>query len=104
MRVLLKKRNMLWTKIDQYSEFVRGSINSICATCKRSYCICRKKSSQRAYRLTYKDRQQKTRIVYISRSQLPRIKKMIANYAQLRNLIEQLLETNIKIFKQEVYR
>jgi len=29
---------------------------------------------------------------------------MIANYAQLRKLIEQLVETNIEIFKEETRR
>jgi hypothetical protein len=104
MESLLKQRNTLLNKIDQYSEFVRGSINSVCATCNRARCICQQKLPRRAYRLTYKNSQQKTRIVYISRSQLPKIKKMIANYTQLRRLIEQLFETNIKIFKKEAHR
>jgi hypothetical protein len=104
MRGLIRKRNALLKKLDQYPEFVRGSINSVCATCNRARCICEKKSSRRAYRLTYKDSQQKTRIVYVPRSQLPRIRKMIVNYARLRKLIEQLVETNIEVFKKEARR
>ena len=101
MKELARKRNALFKKLDQYSEFVRGSISSVCATCNRARCICNKPSSRRAYRLTYKDNQQKTRIVYVSRGQLPRIRKMIANYARVRKIIEQLVETNIKLFKEE---
>jgi hypothetical protein len=104
MRALLRKRNALLKKLDQCSEFVRGSINSVCATCSRARCICEKKSSRRAYRLTYKDSRQKTRIVYVPRSRLSRIRKMIANYARLRTLIEQLIETNIEVFKEEARR
>ncbi|MBW2118156.1 MAG: hypothetical protein JRH09_09605 [Deltaproteobacteria bacterium] len=102
MKGLARKRNALLKKLGQHSEFVRGSISSICTTCNRARCICNKTSSRRAYRLTYKDNQQKTRIVYVSRGQLPRIRKMIANYARIRKIIEQLVETNIKIFKEEV--
>gem|GEM_PF-3523343 len=40
--------------------------------------------------------------VLIHVGHLPKIKKMIANYTQLRKLIEQLLETNIKLFKEDV--
>jgi hypothetical protein len=54
-----------------------------------------------AYRLTYKDSQQKTRSVYVKKGQLPRMRKMIANYARLRKLIEQLVEVNIEAFKEE---
>jgi len=98
----VRKRNVLLRKLDQHSEFVRGSISSVCSTCNRARCICAKKSSRRAYRLTYKDSRQKTRIVYVPRDQLPRIRKMIANYALVREILEQLVETNIKLFKEEV--
>jgi len=104
MKGLVGKRNMLLKKLDQHSEFVRGSISSVCATCNRARCICQKTSSLRAYRLTYKDNQQKTQIVYVPREQLPRIRKMIANYGQVRKIIEQLVETNIKLFKEEARR
>ena len=57
-----------------------------------------------AYRLTYKDSQQKTRSVYVKKDQLPRMRKMIANYARLRKLIEQLVEANIEAFKEESRR
>jgi len=101
MKGLSRKRNTLLKKLDQHSEFVRGSISSVCTTCNRARCICNKTSSRRAYRLTYKDSQQKTRIVYVPRDQLPRIRKMIANYARVRKIIEQLVETNIKMFKEK---
>jgi hypothetical protein len=104
MRDLVRKRNALLRTIDQCSEFVRGSINSVCATCNRARCICGKRYSRRAYRLTYKDSRQKTRIVYVPRPHLPRIRKMIANYARLRKIMEQLVETNIQLFKQEARR
>ncbi|MHC4331210.1 MAG: DUF6788 family protein [Planctomycetota bacterium] len=104
MKGLVGKRNMLLKKLGQHSEFVRGSISSVCATCNRARCICQKRSSRRAYRLTYKDIQQKTRIVYVPRDQLPRIRKMIANHARVRKIIEQLVETNIKLFKEEARR
>jgi len=97
----IRKRDALAEKLTMYPEFVRGSITSVCSTCNRARCICRKKSSRMAYRLTYKDAQQKTRTVYVRREQLPRIRKMIANYARVRKLIEQLVETNIEVFKAE---
>ena len=99
-----KKRNELLKKLAQFPEFVRGSITSVCSTCNRARCICLKKSSRSAYRLTYKDSRQKTQIVYVNRDQVPRMQKMIANYARLRKLIEQLVEANIEVFKEETRR
>ena len=101
MRNRIQQRTALLKEFAQYAEFVRGSITSVCATCNRARCICQKNPCRRAYRLTYKDRQQKTRIVYVARCRLARVRKMIANYARVRALIEKLVETNIAAFKQE---
>lgn len=104
MKSSIRKRDALAEKLAMYPEFVRGSITSVCSTCNRARCVCRKKSSRRAYRLTYKDREQKTRTVYVRPDQLSRIRKMIANYARLRKLVDQLVEANIEVFKAESRR
>lgn len=98
---LMRKREALVEKLAKHPDFVRGSISSVCSTCNRARCLCRKKSSGVAYRLTYKDRHQKTRTVYVRQEQLPKVRKMIANYAQVRKIIEQLVEVNIELFKAE---
>ena len=100
MKNLERKKDALLRKLEQNSDFVRGSLNSVCAKCSRARCICETKTARRAYRLTYKDSHQKTRIVYIPRSRLREIKKMIANYSRSRKIIEQLVETNLEIFKR----
>ena len=101
---LNQKRNTLLKEIDRNSAFIRGSITSVCAKCSRAGCICPKKSSRRAYRLTYKDSRQKTRIVYIPQNELSKLRKMIGNYKRVRQIIEQLVENNIEAFKKEISR
>ena len=104
MRNPIRKKEALAEKLALYSDFVRGSITSVCSTCNRARCICASKSSGRAYRLTYKDAQQKTHTVYVRKDQLPRVRKMIANYARVRKIIEQLVQVNIEVFKAEASR
>lgn len=101
MKALLRKRETLLRKIVNCSEFMRGSITSVCSTCNRATCICAGKPPGRAYRLTYKDAGQKTRTVYISRAQLPKARRMLANYSKVRKLNEELFEINIAIFKAQ---
>ena len=101
MKALLRKRKSLLIKMKDCSEFLRGSITSVCSTCNRAACICQGKPSKKAYRLTYKDTEQKTRTVYISRAQLPVARRMLANHARMRNLTEKLFEVNIAIFKKQ---
>ena len=101
MKELMAKRRRLLKELMKCSNFVRGSINGVCAKCSRSHCICEVKTAKRAYRLTYKNREQKTRIVYIPEAKLPKIKIMIVNYSKSRKITEQIIETNIQIFKKE---
>lgn len=98
---LIRRREKLLARLEGCADFVRGSINSVCAKCSRAGCICEKQTSRRAYRLTYKDSRQKTRIVYVPRARLPEIRRKIANYSKLRKIIEELVETNIEMFKRK---
>jgi len=99
MKDLIRKRQQLLKSLEQCSDFVRGSINSVCAKCNRAGCICEKQTTRRAYRLTYKDSQQKTRIVYVPKDRLAEIKKKLVNYSKSRKIIETIIETNLDIFK-----
>ena len=101
MKGLIRRREKLLARLESCTDFVRGAINSVCAKCSRAGCICEKKTSRRAYRLTYKDSQQRTRIVYVPRARLPEIKRKIANYSKLRKIIEEFVETNIEMFKRQ---
>ena len=100
MRRLIERQKKLLSKLAQCGYFVRGSINSVCGKCNRANCICKKKTSTKAYRLTYKDNQQKTRIVYIVKNRLPEMNQLLANYSKLRKIVDQLIATNIEIFKK----
>ncbi len=99
MQHLVKRRETLLARLAAAGNFIKGSITCVCGSCARSHCICTRKSTAKAYRLTYKDGRQKTRIVYIPRNRLPEMKRLIANYARLRELVQQIIATNIAIFK-----
>jgi hypothetical protein len=99
MKNLIRKREKLLARLGGCADFVRGSITSVCARCGRAGCICESQTARRAYRLTYKNGDQRTRIVYVPQARLPEIRKKLANYAKLRKIIEELVETNIAAFK-----
>jgi len=100
MRDLITRRETLLTRLVAAGNFIKGSITCVCGTCGRARCICTKKSGPKAYRLTYKDGHQKTQTVYIPRARLPEMKRLVANYARMRALIQQIIQANIAIFKE----
>ena len=100
MKRLIERQKRLLSELARCGYFVRGSINCVCGKCNRASCLCEKKTATKSYRLTYKDNQQKTQIVYIAQNRLPEIKKLLANYSKLRKIVDQFIETNIQIFKK----
>ena len=101
MKDLIQKRSNLLQKLNKLDQCLRGSITHVCSTCNRANCICEKKSSRRSYRLTFKDSNQKTKTLYIPRGKLGEVRKMVANYKQMRKTTEQLIEINVELFKQD---
>jgi intergrase/recombinase len=100
MQQLIKRRESLLARLVAGGDFIKGSITCVCGTCGRARCICKMKSPSKAYRLTYKDGRQKTQIVYIPRNRLPEMKRLTANYARVRELVQKIITTNIAIFKK----
>ncbi len=99
MNRLSKKQSRLLRQLREFKDMVKGTLNAVCATCKRANCICKDPAGKLVFRLTYKDREQSTRIVYVPRERVTEMRKMIKNYARFRKLTEQLIETNLEIFK-----
>ena len=99
MQNMVRRRKALLKRLVAGGNFVKGSITSVCGTCARSRCICAKACATKAFRLTYKDARQKSHIVYIPRSRLTQMQRLVANYARVRTLIPQIIDTNIAIFK-----
>jgi hypothetical protein len=99
MQDLIKKRDKLLNQLVEAGSFIKGSITAVCGKCGRANCLCASKAKAKAYRLTYKNREQTTQIVYIPKGRLAEMRKAVANYARLRTLVERITQLNIAIFK-----
>jgi hypothetical protein len=99
MQNLIQRRDALLKKLVAAGSFIKGSITTVCGTCSRAQCLCRGQPTTKAYRLTYKNAEQKTQIVYIPRARRAEMQRLIANYARLRSLVQQINQVNIAIFK-----
>lgn len=100
MKNLIKQREKLLRRLVEAGNFIKGSITAVCGTCGRAHCVCARQSTAKAYRLTYKDREQKTQIVYVPRRRLAEMKRQVASYGRMRALIQQIVQANIAIFKK----
>eukprot|EP00831_Metopus_contortus_P028870 TRINITY_DN23872_c0_g1_i1.p3 TRINITY_DN23872_c0_g1~~TRINITY_DN23872_c0_g1_i1.p3 ORF type:complete len:108 (-),score=3.30 TRINITY_DN23872_c0_g1_i1:246-569(-) len=104
MNDYVRKRSELLHQLANVPPFLRGSITCVCAKCSRAKCICVAGPVRRAYRLTYKNDNQKTQTVYVPEYELERVQQLIANYHQFRKLAEQLVAVNVEVFKEECHR
>ena len=99
MKAIERRKENLETQLLSVMNFLKGSISELCANCMRVHCICDEKTKLRSYRLTYKDDEQKTKIVYIPRERLKEVKTMIGNYKKVRNILNKIMEVNVEQFK-----
>ena len=67
MNRLSQKKRRLLRQLRECKNMVKGTLNAVCATCKRANCICKDPAGNLVFRLTYKDREQSTKIVYVPR-------------------------------------
>lgn len=102
MEKLTQKQLALVNQWTECKHMMKGSINDVCYRCNRSNCICSNRANRRAYRLTYKDKNQKTQIVYVPKNKLQYVKKMIKEYARAWEITDQLVQINIKLFKSRL--
>lgn len=101
MEKLKQKQDELVAKILKRKNMIKGSVSSVCIKCSRANCICELKTSGRSYRLTYKEKGLKSKIVYVPKEEIAKIEKMIKSYRESKLIIDQLIDVNIKIFKEE---
>ncbi len=99
MQQLIKQKQNLVNQLLKYGNLVKGSINATCVNCNRATCICKSKTNKKAFRLTYKDKNQKTVIVYVPKERLKEIRLMISNYARFRKILDRLIYLNIESFR-----
>ncbi len=100
MKPISNERSLLLNGIKTHSYFLKGSLNDYCAKCNRAKCICSRKTKLRSYRLTYKDEDQNTKVVYVPRERVSEIKKMLLNYSKVKIIMDKLFILNITQFKK----
>ena len=97
-----KKRKHLLKQFCLLEKILKGTINSVCVNCSRAQCICsicKNKNHKKAYRLTYKDKNQKTKIIYVPKKRLPEVRSWLSNHLKCKKILDQLIELTIKEFK-----
>ena len=100
MKRLQAKRNKLIKEFLECSYFLKGSVSHLCCNCHRGKCICDVKGKGITFRLTYKDKDQKTKTIYIPQQRLKEARKLIANYLHSRQILDLLLALNIETFTE----
>lgn len=101
MSILENKRDEYIKQLLACTTMLKGSISSVCSSCNRANCICQKPTSLKAYRLTYKDADQKTKTIYVPKEKLGEVKKMISNFKKFRGIVDRLIDVNLTQFKEE---
>jgi hypothetical protein len=99
LRRLAQKRKLLWKRVAEIEEFLRGSVVLMKRRC--IFAGCRKCASGERHPtwvLTV-NRKGKTQTVYVGQSRLAEAKRLVENYRRARTLIEEVAQVNLLLFR-----
>jgi len=91
-KVLVAKMERLRVRLAGTGEVLKGSLSPVGS--KKG-----QPQHNAGYLLTYKGKANKTQSVYIRKDMVPTVKGMIRNYKQAKQTLEDMVETNVKLFK-----
>lgn len=99
IKKLLIERFQVWQRLVRINNFVRGTVVELRRTC--TYDGCKKCKSGEKHPADYlsTSKNGKTRLVYIPKYQKSEIIELTENYKELKNLIEDISDINVKLIK-----
>ena len=96
-----KEKIKVIKKIHSLDNVIRGSVFEYKRYCGKSSCDCaRMKKPHKSMFLSFKY-QGKTRLIPIKKEQIPRIKKRIKDYKELKAAIDELARINSEMLRSE---
>ena len=98
---LKKEKIRVLEKIQSLDNVIRGSVFEYKRYCGKPSCSCaRTNTPHRSMFLSFKY-QGKTRLVPITKEQIPEIKKRITDYKELKAAIDELARINAELLRSE---
>lgn len=83
-------------KLKRIREMLKGTVYSVK---RKSINSAGKIIIRDGYQLTYKGEKNISKTIYVRKSQVLKVKKMIANYRLAKKIIEKIINLNIELFK-----
>jgi hypothetical protein len=75
---------------------LKGTVSKVVLGAKK-----RGVGNRESYLLTYKEKGNKTRTLYVSKQRLVEVEGMIANYQEAKQTLERIIELNVRLFKMK---
>jgi hypothetical protein len=99
LRRLAQKRKLLWKRVAEIEEFLRGSVVLMKRRC--IFAGCRKCASGERHPTWVLTVHQKgkTQTVYVGKSRLAEAKRLVGNYRRARTLMEEVAQVNLLLFR-----
>ena len=98
---ILKEISFKVSEIRKRKCMVKGTINKIYTKCGNPNCKCARGEKHGEHRLTYKGKDAISKTVYLNRSKIEKVEKMIKNYQEVKLLLNEILELNVKLIKMD---
>ena len=101
LRRWAQKRKLLWKRLVEIEEFLRGSVVLMKRRCIFGGCRkCASGERHPTWVLTV-NRKGKTQTVYVGQSRLSEARGMVENYRRVKALLEEVAQINLVLFRRK---
>ena len=95
----MTKKELLLRKIGKAGDLMKGSLALTHRKCGKKECRCEKGEFHKGHFFSYRLRG-KSYGLYVPESLVPKVKKLIDNWKELKETIEELTDLNAKLIKK----
>lgn len=101
IKELQKRVDDKFKELKKCKSMIKGSINERYAICGKPNCKCTRGEKHLSYQLSYKQKGNKTKTMYLKKTKLNKARKMIDNYQKAKVIFDEIIELNTQLLKIE---
>lgn len=95
----MTKKGILLRKIEKRGDLMKGSLALTYRRCGKKECRCEKGEFHKGHFFSYRLKG-KSYGLYVPESLVPKVKKLIDNWKELKETVEELTDLNAKLIKK----
>ena len=95
----LKEIDAKLKSLEKYKQMIKGTVYKVYRKCGNKNCKCTRGELHELFQFNYKDKNNKTKSLYVRKNDVKLFKQYIENYQKAKTIFNEIIELNIDALK-----